>query len=50
MLTPRKESYNQAGQHIKKQRLYFVKKGPFSQGFAFSSGHVWMLELEYKES
>ena len=28
----------------------FVKKGPFSQGFAFSSGHVWMLELEYKES
>ena len=36
-------------QHIKKQRLYFVNKGPFSQGYGFSSGHLWMWELEYKE-
>ena len=29
-------------QHIKKQRHYFVNKGPFSQGYGFSSGYVWM--------
>ena len=28
--------------HIKKQRHYFVNKGPSSQGYGFSSGHVWM--------
>ena len=33
-----------------KQRHYFVNKGPFSQGYGFSSGHVWMWELNYKES
>ena len=37
-------------QHIRKQRLYFANKGPSSQIFGFSSGHVWMLELDYKES
>ena len=37
-------------QHIKKQRHYFVNKGPSSQGYGFSSGHVWMWELDYKES
>ena len=36
-------------QHIKKQRHYFVNKGPSSQGYGFSSGHVWMWELDYKE-
>ena len=35
---------------IKKQRHYFVNKGPSSQGYSFSSGHVWMWELDYKES
>ena len=35
-------------QHIKKQRHYFVNKGPSSQG-CFSSSHVWMWELDYKE-
>ena len=29
-------------QHIKKQRYYFVNKGPSSQGYGFSSSHVWM--------
>ena len=29
-------------QHIKKQRHYFTSKGPFSQGYDFSSCHVWM--------
>ena len=37
-----KESYDQPRQHIKKQRHYFVNKGPPSQGYVFSSGYVWM--------
>ena len=37
-------------QHIKKQRHYFVNKGPSNQGYGFSSGHAWMSELDYKES
>ena len=40
MLTPWKESYDQPRQHIKKQRHYFVNKGPSSQGYGFSSGHA----------
>ena len=50
MLTPWKESYDQPRQHIKKQRHYFVHKGPSSQGYGFSCGHVWMWELVHKES
>ena len=50
MLTPWKESYDQPRQHIQKQRHYFANKGPSSQGYDFSSGHVWMWELDYKES
>ena len=50
MLTPRKETYDQPRQHIKKQRCYFVNKGLSTQGYSFSSGHVWMGELDYKES
>ena len=42
MFTPWKEGYDQPRQHIKKQRHYFVNKGPSSQGYGFSSGHVWM--------
>ena len=41
-LAPCKKSYDQPRQHIKKQRHYSVNKGPFSQGYGFSSGHVWM--------
>ena len=37
-----KKSYDQSGQHIKKQRHYFANKDPSSQGYGFSSGHVWM--------
>ena len=33
-----------------KQRHYFAKKCPSSQGYGFSSSHVWMRELDYKES
>ena len=38
------------GQNIKKQRHYFVKKGLSCQSYGFSSSHVWMWELYYKES
>ena len=43
------KSYDQARQHIKKQRHYFANKGPSSQGYDFSSGHVWMWELDMKK-
>ena len=36
------ESYDQPRQHIQKQRCYFANKRPSSQGYGFSSGHVWM--------
>ena len=39
---PWNKSYDQPRQHIKKQRDYFANKGPSSQGYGFSSGHVWM--------
>ena len=43
--------YNdQPRQHIKKQRHYFVNKDLSSQGYDFSSSHVWMWELDYTES
>ena len=32
------------------QRCYFANKGPSSQGYSFSSGHVWMWELDCEES
>ena len=50
MLTAWKKSYDQPGQHIKMQRHYFANKVPSSQGYGFSSSHVWMWELDYKES
>ena len=50
MLAPWKKSYDQPRQHIKKQSHYFVNKRPSSQSCGFSSSHVWLWELEYKES
>ena len=50
MLAPWKKNYDQPRQHIKKQRHCFVNKGPSSQSYGFSSSHVWMWELNYKES
>ena len=35
---------------ILKSRDYFASKGPSSQGYGFSSSHVWIWELDYKES
>ena len=42
------KSYPQPRQHIKKQRHYFANKDPSSQGFGFSSGHVWMWVVDDK--
>ena len=36
------EKFDQPRQHINKQRHYFANKGLSSQGYGFSSGHVWM--------
>ena len=47
MLALWKKSYDQPRQHIKK---HIANKGPSSQGYGFSSGHVWMWMLDYKES
>ena len=51
-LAPWKKSYNQPRQHrlVKKQRHYFTNIGPSSQSYGFSSSHVWMWELDDKES
>ena len=35
---------------FKSRDIYFANKGPSSQGYGFSRGHVWMWELDYKES
>ena len=50
MLSPWKKSYDQLRQNIKKQTHYFVNKGPCCQSYGFSSSHVWMWELDHKES
>ena len=50
ILAPWKGSYDQSRQHIERQRHYFANKGPSSQRYGFSSSHVWMWELDYKES
>ena len=50
MLASWKKSYDQSIQHIKKQRHYFTDKYLPSQSCGFSSSHVWMWELDYKES
>ena len=34
----------------REQRHYFVDKGPSSQRHGFSSSHVWMWELDHRES
>ena len=49
-VTPWKEGYDQSRQPIKKQRHYFASKSPSCQSYGFSSSHVWMWELDYKES
>ena len=50
MLAPWKKSYDQLRQHIKKQKHYFANKSLSNQRHGFSSSHVWVWELDYKES
>ena len=50
MLAPWKKSYDQPRQHIKKPRHYLANKSPSSQSYVFCSSHVWMWELDHKES
>ena len=50
MFAPWKKSSDQPRQHIKKQRYYFTNKGLYSQSYGFSCNHVWMWELDHKES
>ena len=49
MLAPWKKSYDQPRQHTIKQRQYLANKGLSSQGYGFSSGQVWMWELDCEE-
>ena len=49
-LAPWKKIYDQSRQHIKNQRHYFANRVPSSQSNFFSSSHVWIWELDYKES
>ena len=50
MLAPWKKSCDTPREHIKKQRHCFADKGLSSQSYGFSSSHVWMWELDLKES
>ena len=44
------ENYDKPRQHIKKLRHYFANKGLSRQSYGFFSSHVWMWELDHKES
>ena len=50
MLAPWKKSYDKPRKHIKKQRHCLANKSFSSQSYGFSSNHVCMWELDYKES
>ena len=45
-----RKAVDQPRQHAKKQGRYFANKSLSSQGYGFSSSHVWMWELNYKET
>ena len=47
---PWKKSYDKSRQHIKKQRYFFADKSLSSQSYDFPSSHIWMWELDHKES
>jgi len=50
MLASWKKSYDQSRQHVEKERHYFASKDLSSQSYGFSSSHVWLRELDFKES
>ena len=44
-----KKSYDKPRECTKKQECHFANKGLYSQGYSFSSSHVWMREMDHKE-
>ena len=46
----KKGAFSLEVKHIKKQRHYFANRGPSTQSYGFSSSHLWMWELDYKEN
>ena len=50
LLATWRKSYDKPRQHIKKQRHHFADKSTSSQSYGFSGSHVWMQELDHKES
>ena len=50
MHSPWKETYDKSSQCIKKQRHHFANKNPYNQSCDFSSCHVWLWDLDHKES
>ena len=50
MLAPWKKSYDHPRQHMKKQKYHFTTKGLSGPSYGFSNSHVWMWEMDYKES
>ena len=50
IFSPWKKSYEQPRQHIKMQWHYFANKGLSSQSYGFFSSHIWLWELDHKES
>ena len=50
MLAPWKKSYDKPRHCIKEQRHHLANKDLYSESCGFSSSHVWMWELNHKES
>jgi len=50
MLASLKKGYDKPRQNIKKQGYYSARKGLSSQSYGFSSSHVWVWDLDYKEN
>ena len=48
-LAPWKKSYDKSSQSIKKKKLHYADKGPYSQRYGLSSSHIRMWELDHKE-
>ena len=50
MLAPWKKNYDQPRQRSKEKRHHSAHKGLSSQSYGFSSIHIWISQLDYKES
>ena len=50
MLAPWKKTCDKPRENTEKQRHYFANKDPCSQSYGFCTSHIWMWELDHKES